>query len=110
EDPPKITPAPSNPFINDRQILDLSPPEEARSVEIVRGTNIIPPPEGRPLPEVLEGRITIVVEDDVSTGDMAPDGALGMSLWSNIPECAKYIVGMQVAGFPIRPREWAGVL
>ena len=88
EDPPKITPAPSNPLINDRQILDPPPPEEARSVEIVRGPNIIPPPEGRPLPEVLEGRITIVVEDDVSTGDMAPDGALGMSLWSNIPECA----------------------
>ena len=77
EDPPKITPAPSNPLINDRQILDPPPPEEARSVEIVRGPNIIPPPEGRPLPEVLEGRITIVVEDDVSTGDMAPDGALG---------------------------------
>src|ERR671916_266193 len=33
----------------------------------------------------------ILIEDDVSTGDMAPDGALGMSLWSNIPECAKYM-------------------
>jgi aconitate hydratase len=108
EDPPKITPAPSNPFINDRQILDPSPPEEARSVEIVRGPNIIPPPEGRPLPEVLEGRITIVVEDDVSTGDMAPDGALGMSLWSNIPECAKYMFRRQDPAFHDRTLEWGG--
>ena len=62
--------------------------DEARTAEIVRGPNIVPPPEGRPLPEALEGRVVIVVEDDVSTGDMAPDGAPGMSLWSNIPECA----------------------
>jgi aconitate hydratase len=108
EDPPKITPAPSNPLINDRQILDPPPPEEARSVEIVRGPNIIPPPAGRPLPEVLEGRITIVVEDDVSTGDMAPDGALGMSLWSNIPECAKYMFRRQDPAFHNRTLEWGG--
>jgi Aconitase C-terminal domain/Aconitase family (aconitate hydratase) len=108
EDPPKITPAPSNPSINDRQILDPPPPEEARSVEIVRGPNIVPPPEGRPLPEVLEGRITIVVEDDVSTGDMAPDGALGMSLWSNIPECAKYMFRRQDPAFHDRVLEWGG--
>jgi aconitate hydratase len=108
EDPPKVTPAPSNPSINDRQILDPPPPEDARSVEIVRGPNIIPPPEGRPLPEVLVGRITIVVEDDVSTGDMAPDGALGMSLWSNIPECAKYMFRRQDPVFHDRTLEWGG--
>jgi aconitate hydratase len=108
EDPPNITPAPTNPSIDDRQILDPSPPEEARSVEIVRGPNIVSPPEGRPLPEVLEGRITIVVGDDVSTGDMAPDGALGMSLWSNIPECAKYMFRRQDPAFHDRTLEWGG--
>ena len=104
--PPAIAPAPSDPAIDDRQILDL--PEEARSVEIARGPNIVPPPEGRPLPEALEGRITIVVEDDVSTGDMAPDGALGMSLWSNIPECAKYMFRRQDPEFHDRTLEWGG--
>src|SRR5215211_5047732 len=108
EDPPNITPAPSYPLIDDRQILDPPPLKEARSVEIVRGPNIVPPPEGRPLPEVLEGRITIVVEDDVSTGDMAPDGALGMSLWSNIPECAKYMFRRQDPAFHDRTLEWGG--
>lgn len=57
------------------------------------------PPEGRPLPEVIEGRITIVVEDDVSTGDIAPDGAIGMSLWSDTAECAKHMFRRQDLGF-----------
>jgi aconitate hydratase len=104
----KTRPAPTNPAIDDRQILDPPPPEESRSVEIVRGPNIVPPPEGQPLPEELEGRITIVVEDDVSTGDMAPDGALGMSLWSNIPECAKYMFRRQDPVFHDRTLEWGG--
>src|SRR5215218_8862758 len=103
---PTIAPAETNPAIDDRQILD--PPEEAQSVEMVRGPNIVPPPEGRPLPERLEGHITIVVEDDVSTGDMAPDGALGMSLWSNIPECAKYMFRRQDPAFHDRTLEWGG--
>jgi aconitate hydratase len=107
-EPPTIAPAPSDPSLDDRQILDPPPGDEARTAEIVRGPNIVPPPEGRPLPEALEGRVVIVVEDDVSTGDMAPDGALGMSLWSNIPECAKYMFRRQDPGFHERALDWGG--
>jgi aconitate hydratase len=107
-EPPTITPAPSDPDMDDRQILAPPPPEEARKVEIVRSPNIVPPPEGEPLPEVLEGRVVIVVGDDVSTGDMAPDGTLGMSLWSNIPECAKYMFRRQDPEFHDRALEWGG--
>jgi len=39
---------------------------------------------------------------------MAPDGALGMSLWSNIPECAKYMFRRQDPGFHDRALEWDG--
>src|SRR5215203_4854442 len=106
--PPTIAPAPSDPNMDDRQILDPPPEDEARTAEIIRGPNIVPPPEGRPLPEALEGRVVIVVEDDVSTGDMAPDGALGMSLWSNIPECAKYMFRRQDPAFHDRTLEWGG--
>src|SRR5215204_4862846 len=106
--PPTIAPAPSDPSLDDRQILDPPPEDEARTAEIVRGPNIVPPPEGRPLPEALEGRVVIVVEDDVSTGDMAPDGALGMSLRSNIPECAKFMCRRQDPGFHDRALDWGG--
>lgn len=107
-EPPEVTPASYNPAIDDRQILEPLPRDEAGSIEIVRGPNIVPPPEGRPLPEKLEGEILIVVEDDVSTGDMAPDGALGMSLWSNIAECAKHMFRRQDPGFHDRALEKGG--
>jgi aconitate hydratase len=106
-DPPQIEPAPPDPAIDARHILGPPSPEEARRVKILRGPNIAPPPEGKPLPDTLEGSVLIVVEDDVSTGDMAPDG-LGMSLWSNIPECAKFMFRRQDPGFHDRALEWGG--
>lgn len=110
--PPVIEPPPSpfNPAVVDRSVLAPPPPDVAREVPVVRGTNIVPPPPGRPAPEVLEGRVVIVVEDDVSTGDLAPDGALGMSLWSNIPECARYTFRRQDPEFHDRAQEWGGGL
>jgi aconitate hydratase len=56
----------------------------------VRGPNIKPPPEAPELPDSLEGTVTIVVEDDISTGDLAPDGVEVMSFRSNVPEIAKF--------------------
>jgi aconitate hydratase len=106
-DPPQIEPTPLDPAIDARHILAPPSPEEARRVEILRGPNIVPPPEGEPLPETLEGSILIVVEDDVSTGDMAPDG-MGMSLWSNIPECAKFMFRRHDPDFHGRALEWGG--
>jgi len=106
-DPPQIEPTPPDPAVDARHILGPPPPEEARGVEILRGPNIVPPPEGEPLPDTLEGSVLIVVEDEVSTGDMAPDG-MGMSLWSNIPECAKYMFRRQNPDFHDRALEWGG--
>jgi aconitate hydratase len=106
--PPEIAAPPGDPSIVDRQIVAPPTAEEAHAVEIVRGDTIVPPPRGRPVPDVLEGRVTIVVGDDVSTGDMAPDGAVGMSLWPNIAECAKYMFRRQDPEFHDRALEWGG--
>ena len=46
--------------------------------------------------------------DDVSTGDMAPDGALGLAIWSNIPACARYMFRRFDPDFPARAEEWGG--
>src|SRR5918912_223307 len=42
------------------------------------------------LPESPECTVTIVVSDDISTGDLAPDGVEVMSFRSNVPEIAKF--------------------
>jgi len=87
---PDLPEAPANPAVDDRQILAPAPPEEASGIEIIRGPNIEPPPEAPELPDSLECTVTIVVGDDISTGDLAPDGVEVMSFRSNVPEIAKF--------------------
>jgi aconitate hydratase len=87
---PDLPETPANPAVDDRQILAPAPPEESQGIEIIRGPNIEPPPEAPELPDSLECAVTIVVEDDISTGDLAPDGVEVMSFRSNVPEIAKF--------------------
>jgi aconitase A len=108
--PPELATPVSDPTLDDRQILSPPPLEQARGVEIQRGPTIVPPPLGRPVPDTIEGRIATVVGDDISTGDMAPDGAIGVSLWSNVAECAKFMFQRQDAEFPARALAWGGGL
>jgi aconitate hydratase len=108
--PPRLRPIDPAPEIDDRQIIAPPPPGEAAAVEIPEVQSIVAPPPGRPLPDAIEGRVVIVVGDDVSTGDMAPDGALGMTLWSDIPACAKHMFRRQDPGFHDRALEWGGGL
>ncbi|HET7480340.1 MAG TPA: aconitate hydratase [Rubrobacteraceae bacterium] len=89
-DYPELPEAPANPAVDDRQILAPAPEEEASGIEIPRGPNIKPPPEAPELPDSLECAVTIVVEDDISTGDLAPDGVEVMSFRSNVPEIARF--------------------
>jgi aconitate hydratase len=104
--PPALAPPPTDPSIDDRQIVH--PPEDGRDVELEKGRNIVPPPPVPPLPETIEGRVLIIVPDDVSTGDMAPDGALGLAIWSNIPACARFMFRRFDPAFPARAEEWGG--
>jgi aconitate hydratase len=108
--PPQLRPVEASPDVDDRQIIAPPGPDAARRISLPRPASIVAPPEGRPVPDTIEGRVTIVVGDDISTGDMAPDGALGMSLWSNIPECARHLFRRQDPGFHDRALEWGGGL
>jgi aconitate hydratase len=58
--------------------------------------------------ESLKGRILIVVGDDISTGDLAPDGATVMAYRSNVPAIAEFTFQHQDRSFPARAREWGG--
>jgi len=106
--PPSFGGAPHDPAIDDRQILAPPPADEARRVAVIRGPNIKPPPEHRPMAESLKGRILIVVGDDISTGDLAPDGATVMAYRSNVPAIAEFTFQHQDRTFPARARDWGG--
>jgi aconitate hydratase len=105
-EPPTLVAPEPDPSVDDRQIVP--PPENGMRIELEKGRNIVPPPPVPALPERIEGRVLIVVPDDVSTGDMAPDGALGVALWSNIPACARYMFRRFDQEFPARAEEWGG--
>ncbi len=77
---------------------------------VERGENLVPPPLPAPLPDAIDARVLIVVPDDISTGDMAPDGAIAMSVWSNIEACAEFMFQRLDPEFPARAREWGGGL
>ncbi|GAA4765923.1 aconitate hydratase [Citricoccus nitrophenolicus] len=84
------------------------PEETRRGIEIARGSNLVPPPEPGPMPGTVAARVLTVVGDDVSTGDMAPDGAIAMSVWSNIKACATFMFRRIDPGFHDRARQWGG--
>jgi predicted aconitate hydratase len=107
-EPPELARAPARSEIHVGQIVSPPDPAEARRVEIETGRNIVGPPPVEPLPSSIEARVLIVAPDDVSTGDLAPDGALGVALWSNVPACARYMFRRIDPEFPARAQEWGG--
>jgi aconitate hydratase len=98
----------SNPRADDDQILQPAAPEDAARIEIPRGPNIQPPPGQHPLPEALSGRVLIVVGDDISTGDLSPDGAAVMAFRSNIVAMSKFVFRRIDPKFASRARDWQG--
>lgn len=108
--PPAFAIPEANPAIDDRQIISPAPPENAAAIEIIRGPNIVAPPEQRPLEEELAGRVLIVVPDDVATGEMAPDGAIVMAFRSNVPAIAEFTFQHRDPGFVRPAKDWGGGL
>ena len=91
-----------------KHILEPAPVEGASGIEIPRGPNIKPPPDQKPLPDEFELRVLIVAPDDVSTGDLSPDGATVMAYRSNVPAIAEFTFQHRDKEFPRRAKEWGG--
>jgi predicted aconitate hydratase len=105
--PPELLEMPElKPYVDDLHIFAPAPEEEADRIEIPRGPNIKTPPEHVPLPESLEARIATVQPDDISTGDLAPDGVIVMSYRSNIPAIAEFTFQHRDPEFRKRMKEW----
>jgi aconitate hydratase len=98
----------ARPEVVQKHILEPAPAEEAAGIEIPRGPNIKPPPMHEPLPEELEMRVLIVAPDDISTGDLSPDGATVMAYRSNVPAIAEFTFQHRDKEFPRRAKEWGG--
>jgi aconitate hydratase len=98
----------ARPEVVQKHILAPVPEEESASIEIPLGPNIKPPPEQKPLPDTLVGRVLIVAPDDISTGDLSPDGATVMAYRSNVPAIAEFTFQHRDKNFAKRAHEWGG--
>ncbi len=96
------------PVIDDRLIIPPAPEEKAKEIEVFRGRNIKPPPPQVPIETELKGKVLIVLGDNISTGSMAPDGAIVMADRSNIPAIAEYTFMKEDPEFVGRAKKWGG--
>jgi aconitate hydratase len=106
-DPPELLPEPElKPYVDDVHIFKPAGEDEAERIEIPRGPNIKTPPEHQPLDESVEAKVATVQPDDISTGDLAPDGVEVMSYRSNIPAIAEFTFRHRDPEFRKRLKEW----
>jgi aconitate hydratase len=92
--------------VNDNMILP--PAENPEEVEVIRGPNIKPLPEFRPLPDAIEGRVLIKVGDNVTTDEISPAGAAILPLRSNLPAISEYVFNLVDPDFVRRAKAWGG--
>ncbi len=88
--------------------LFVFPPEDGSKVEVLRGPNIVALERFGTQPEVLEGKIALKVEDNITTDHIMPAGAAIMALRSNIPAISEHVFTKVDPGFVSRIKELGG--
>jgi aconitase (EC 4.2.1.3) len=89
----------------DEAFIEPLPEEEAKKVEIYRGPNIKPLPEFDELPESLEGEVSLIVGDNITTDHIMPAGAKILPLRSNIYAISEYVYHYVDPDFVRRAKE-----
>lgn len=98
---PEIT-MPEKFIVNDNMIEAPASPEEADSVEVLRGPNIKPFPKTEPLPEEITAKAVLKVGDNITTDHIMPAGAKILPYRSNIPHLSQYCFAVCDESFPER--------
>ena len=88
--------------INDNMIEPPASPEEAASIEVLRGPNIKPFPKTEPLPESITSKAVLKVGDNITTDHIMPAGAKILPYRSNIPHLSQFCFGVCDESFPER--------
>ena len=77
-------------LINDNMVELPASEADADKVEILRGPNIKPFPETHPLENEIACKISLKVDDNITTDQIMPAGAKRLPLRSNVPEISKH--------------------
>ncbi len=91
--------------IDDSAVLMPASPEEAKSLEVLRGPNIKPFPETKKLENRIEANLTLKVGDNITTDHIMPAGAKILPYRSNIPYLSKFCFAVCDESFAERALE-----
>jgi len=75
-------------YIDDSMFIQ--PPKDGKAIKIYRGPNIGEPPKSTPMPESIDGIVTIKVGDKITTDHIIPAGAR-MKYRSNVPKYSEFV-------------------
>lgn len=92
-------------LINDNMVVPPADVSEMDSVEILRGPNIKPYPETKPLEQSITCACSLKVGDNITTDHIMPAGAKILPLRSNIPAISNYCFTVCDEAFPKRAKE-----
>ncbi len=90
-------------IVNDNMIAP--PAQSAAEVEVVRGPNIKPFPINEELKDVIEAKIMLKMEDNITTDHIMPSNAKLLPYRSNVPYLADYCLTPVDESFPARAKE-----
>ena len=91
-------------LINDNMVELPASEADADKVEILRGPNIKPFPETHPLENEIVCKVSLKVDDNITTDHIMPAGAKILPLRSNIPEISKHCFEVCDSEFPARAK------
>jgi aconitate hydratase len=95
---------PDNYLLDDSGIIFPLTYEEASTVDIVTGPNIVPFPDFEALPDTLRAEVVIKLGDNITTDHIMPAGNKVLPLRSNIPAISEHVFEQIDADFPDRAR------
>ncbi|SHJ77689.1 aconitate hydratase [Tepidibacter formicigenes] len=93
-------------LVNDNLIM--LPSEKGKEVKIVRGPNIKPFPQTKPLNNKIKGHALIKVDDNITTDHIMPSHAKLLPFRSNIPYLSNYCLTPCDEKFPERAKKLGG--
>ena len=90
--------------INDDGIIAPLPAVEAEEAEVLRGPNIKPFPETRPLDNQIEAAVILKVGDNITTDHIMPAGAKVLPYRSNVPKISEFCFSVVDETFAARAK------
>ena len=90
--------------IDDSAVILPADPDKAKDVEILRGPNIKPFPDSKPVTDEINAELTLKVGDNITTDHIRPAGAKILPYRSNIPYLSNFCFEVCDKDFPERAK------